>query len=128
MKWFSVLLQFGIEEDCTEISLDHLEEDPDRRLISSIVEKVILVKIKGIALYFLQNFFFLLVICALMSCHGVSPKTKFSQAAFLKAQFSVYYFSTCTCPTFQHHQIKNIFYYIIYLTITLTHHWMQEHF
>lgn len=50
-KWFNQLLLYGFKA-APKISLSYFKEDPDRNLMSHIVEKVILLKLKGkISLY-----------------------------------------------------------------------------
>lgn len=46
MKWFNLLLLYGTS-DGPDDDPRRLREDPDRKLMSHLVEKVVLVKLKG---------------------------------------------------------------------------------
>lgn len=47
MKWFNLLLLYGTD-DVTDDDPRRLREDPDRKLMSHLVEKIVLVKLKGL--------------------------------------------------------------------------------
>lgn len=46
MKWFNLLLLYGTG-DAPDDDPRHLREDSDRKLMSHLVEKIVLVKLKG---------------------------------------------------------------------------------
>lgn len=46
MKWFNLLLLYGTG-DASDDDARHLREDCDRKMMSHLVEKIVLVKLKG---------------------------------------------------------------------------------
>lgn len=55
MKWFNLLLLYGTG-DAPDDDPRRLREDPDRKLMSHLVEKVVLVKLKGTKIILLTIF------------------------------------------------------------------------
>ena len=48
MEWYNALATFSLPDDDGDESLDELEKDADRKLLTLVVEKVLIVKMTAI--------------------------------------------------------------------------------